>query len=210
MLTAMDPLLLAIPYIRSAERPVPLDHLLTDDDFPHIGDLVEMLTAEKMNKIADSKGSADLNVWKWNEEKALEFLAKKVERLTEEIQSKNLISQGDTSSSNYVIKRKDQTEEIAECTRAAWEFLSDFLQDDLSLVLAKKLKINLEASPKKPKISTKSNEMTGTKSKGPSEDYSKNNKAPAKSTPEPSTKQQKALAKSAKGTKSISSFFSKK
>merc|ERR1712062_553967 len=94
--------------------------------------------------------------------------------------------------------------------KAAWEFMSDYLQEDLSLLLARKLKIDLEktSSPKKPKTNSNVNETKS--SNGPKDDYTKNfNKALLKNTPEQNSKQ-KALAKSAKGTKNISSFFSKK
>ena len=207
MLTSMDPLLLALPYLRSAERTVPLDHLLTDDDFPHVSDLVEMLSPDKMNKVANPKGTPDLNVWQWNESKTLEYLGQKIQRLTAAIQAGDLHLQG--QSENY-LKRKNESESMEECKKAAWEFLSDYLQEDLSLLLAKKLKIDLEktSSPKKPKTNSNVNETKS--SNGPKDDYTKNfNKALLKNTPEQNSKQ-KALAKSAKGTKNISSFFSKK
>merc|ERR1711988_182670 len=81
MLTPMDPLLLAIPYLRAAERSVPLDDLLIDDDYSEIGDIIGILTREKLEKIATPKGSPDLNVWKWDEEKCLDYLATKVKKL---------------------------------------------------------------------------------------------------------------------------------
>merc|ERR1712227_233727 len=87
ILTSMDPLLLALPYLRSAERAVPLDHLLTDDDYPHISDIVDLLTPEKMSQIANPKGSPDLNVWQWNEDKTVDYLSGKIDRLTREIQA---------------------------------------------------------------------------------------------------------------------------
>ena len=207
----MDPLLLALPYLRSAERAVPLDHLLTDEDYPHVSDLVEMLRPDKMSKIANPKGTPDLNVWQWNEDKTLDYLGKKIHRLTAEIQARDLHLQG--QSENYH-KRKNESESIEECKKSAWEFLSDYLQEDLSMLLAKKLKIELDPkanSPKKtskPIINSNVNEMKS--SKGPKDDYTKDfNKALLKNTPEQNSKQ-KALAKSAKGTKNISSFFSNK
>ena len=40
ILAEFDPVLLIIPYLRAAERSVPLDHLLTDSEFPHTEYLV--------------------------------------------------------------------------------------------------------------------------------------------------------------------------
>ena len=39
---------------------------------------------------ANAKGSSDLNVWVWDEEKALNYLNSKIEKLTNEIISKRL------------------------------------------------------------------------------------------------------------------------
>ena len=205
----MDPLLLVLPYLRSAERAVPLDHLLTDDDYPHISDIVDLLTPEKMSKIANPKGSPDLNVWQWNEDKTVDYLSGKIDRLTREIQAQGLHYQG--QSENYQ-KRANESETLAECKKAAWQFLSDYLQEDLSLLLAKKLKISMESnSNPMPKISNEVVKSNGSSSGGPKDDYAKDfNKALLKNTPDNQSAKQKALAKSAKGTKSISSFFAKK
>ena len=40
--------------------------------------------------LANSKGSSDLNVWVWDEEKTIKYLAEKTERLTKEILAKGL------------------------------------------------------------------------------------------------------------------------
>ena len=49
MLVDFDPILLIIPYLRASERPVPLDHLLNDDQFPHTESLVNF--SSTMDKI---------------------------------------------------------------------------------------------------------------------------------------------------------------
>jgi len=212
MLTPMDPLLLAIPYLRAAERSVPLDDLLIDDDFTSIGDIIGLLTREKLEKIALPKGPADLNVWQWNEEKALEYLATKINKLKTEIKEKGLSTLDNESSTNYVsAKRKEESQEEEECLRYAWEFLSDFLSNDLSEKLAKHVKLNLNTPAlmkpvaKKPKLDGNVKKENST---GPVDDFSKDNK-PTKIKAEPTSAKGKALAKSAKGSKSISSFFGK-
>ena len=209
MLTPMDPLLLAIPYLRAAERSVPLDDLLIDDDFTSIQDIIGLLTREKLEKIALSKGPADLNVWQWNEEKALEYLATKINKLKTEIKEKGLTTLDNESSTNYVsAKRKEESQEEEECLRYAWEFLSDFLSNDLSEKLAKHVKLNLNAPmkpvAKKPKLDANVKKENST---GPVDDFSKGNKTATMCNAEPTSAKAKALAKSAKGSKSISSFF---
>lgn len=211
MLTPMDPLLLAIPYLRAAERSVPLDDLLIDDDFTSIGDIIGLLTREKLEKIALPKGPTDLNVWQWNEEKALEYLATKINKLKTEIKEKGLTTLDNESSTNYVSsKRKDESQEEEECLRYAWEFLSDFLSNDLSEKLAKHVKLNLNTPmkpvAKKPKLDGNVKKENST---GPVDDFSKGNKTATMCNAEPTSAKAKALAKSAKGSKSISSFFGK-
>ena len=49
MLADFDPLLLIIPYLRASERPMPLDHVLNDDDFPYTEYLVNVHS--KMDQI---------------------------------------------------------------------------------------------------------------------------------------------------------------
>ena len=93
--------------------------------------------------------------------------------------------------------------------KLAWEFLSDFLQNDLSLKLAKHLSINLETPKTEAKTASKSAKISENSSGGPKDDFSKGFKPQKNASIDLSTKQ-KALAKSAKGSKNIASFFTKK
>ncbi len=103
--------------------------------------------------------------------------------------------------------------------RTSWSILSDYLESDLSAILAKHLNIK-EETVKKPEPMSKPTTLTGSRSlptgpkegARPLEDYSEDLAPKAKhqklnATP---TTKQKALAKSAAGSKSIMSFFGKK
>ena len=58
----MDPVLLVLPYLRSAERLQPLDHVVKDERFPAAADLVSLkVLAEKMEKVANRKGEGNLH-----------------------------------------------------------------------------------------------------------------------------------------------------
>ena len=118
--------------------------------------------------------------------------------------------QDNTSSTNFV-SSKSTVESQEDGKKLAWEFLSDFLQNDLSLKLAKHLSINLETpKPAEAKIAPKSAKVSeNSSSNGPKDDFSKGFKTQKNTAVDLSTKQ-KALAKSAKGSKNISSFFTKK
>jgi len=206
MLVDFDPILLIIPYLRASERPVPLDHLLNDDEFPHTECLVNF--SSTMDKIANAKGSSDLNVWVWDEEKALNYLNSKIEKLTNEIISKRLTLLDNTSSTNYVSSNRSNESQDEEAKKYAWEFLSDFLQVDLSQKLAKKLQINLEVPSSANKLVKTASIGPKTVSNGPKEDFSKDFKSQKSSTTANMSTKQKALAKSSKEKKRVQSYIS--
>lgn len=215
ILSCMDPALLVLPYLRSATRKIPLDHLLHDDDFPLMDDLVPMLTSNIMNCIANPIGSVDLNVWQWNEEKTMEHLSGKIKRLCEEIKRQGLTADS-AASSDYVSGKNEESPE--ERQRLAWQMLSDSLEEEVSQKLAKHLDIKLQPQTKKNTTEEEEpmeqQEVTSAKkgAKGPKEDFSKAyKKSLAKSAAkEPVNSKQKALQKSAAGSKNIMSFFNKK
>ena len=60
-----------------AERNVPLEDLLDDPKFPHL-DKVAILSGG-LSSVAKQLGDADLNVWKFDEEKCLSWLTDRVE-----------------------------------------------------------------------------------------------------------------------------------
>ncbi len=116
-----------MPYLRKSAKSVPLDHLIVDSDYPKTSDLHSLLTEKRMSTIgkclplmdwtkfivrrqllffvilATPKGSPDLNVWQWNEDKALEYLGRKVKRLAKEMQTSGEVANADNESSrNFV------------------------------------------------------------------------------------------------------------
>jgi hypothetical protein len=57
--TPVDPLLLVLPYLKSAKRHIPLDHLLLEDEseFPEAANrLANVLIARGLSPIANVKG----------------------------------------------------------------------------------------------------------------------------------------------------------
>ena len=120
----MDPVLLVLPYLRAASRLAPLDHVVKDEAFPAATDLaaLEVLTA-KMDRVANRKGvkkdvlkkkafasialfpvsgSADLNVWQFDEAKTLSYLESKVRRLSDALLDRGVSVEGGAVSGNFV------------------------------------------------------------------------------------------------------------
>ena len=187
--------------------------MLSDQEFPEAEDiLLETLTETRLGLVSDTKGSRDLNVWKYNEEKTLTWLEGKVRALADMFEKSSEDTSGGASSSIYRAGAGDHDDYL----RYALGVVQEYLDTGLSEKLESKLDL--------PKVETKSGNKRlssleveedenkprkKAKLEGPTEDYSKSYKK-TEVKEEAKGAKDKALAKSAKGTKSIMSFFGKK
>jgi len=210
--TPVNPLYLALPYLIGSERLVPLDQMLTDQDFPETEDiLLETLTETRLQLVSDSKGNKDLNVWKYNEEKALSWLEGKVRSLAEVFEKSSEDTTGGATSSIYKAGSGDHDDYLRYALGVVQEYLNTGLSEKLES------RLDLPKAESKPPKRLSSLEIEEDENKprkkakleGPTEDYSKSYKKPEVKEESKGAKE-KALAKSAKGTKNIMSFFGKK
>lgn len=228
--TPIDPIFLVLPYLRKhcQNRAVPLDQLLRDEEFPETERLLKSSGLKYLNLIADRKGDEDLNAFKYNEEKTLQWLQKKTERVADILKQKNIhVGTGAVSASFVKSSKTDQTDDAY--LRYAHGIVSEYLMDDLSQKLLKQLGLPEEtpiqslskrkgssssgANPadlKKTKLDTSCELEMSTAAKNGALDLSgkpdimKPNKQPTLSTKE------KARLKAASGSRNISLFFKKK
>jgi len=207
--TPVHPLLLVLPYLYQAERLVPLDQLIEEADLPAT-DIV--LTSTKgLEVVAERKGDADLNVWKFDKEKALAWLEERVARVARVLQKQAIdLTQGAVSS-NFRLAGPEQTYD--DYRMCAFGVVSEYLLPELANALQERLGVE----EKKPSLGQFKRQSVGgqdgpkpkkAKHEGPAEDYSK--KAVKAIAKEEESAKVKALKASAKGTKSIASFFAKK
>ncbi|GLV39003.1 uncharacterized protein CBL_06002 [Carabus blaptoides fortunei] len=220
--TPIDPIFLVLPYLKKycTNRAVPLDHLLRDEEFPETERLLKSTGLKYLNLIADRKGDEELNAFKYNEEKTLMWLQKKTERVADILKQKNIHVGGGAVSATFVKSSKsDHTDE--SYVRYAHGIVSEYLMDDLSQKLLKQLGVpeesalpNLAAKRKSTSIVTPPEVK---KIKTDSEpDALKNGALDLSGKPDIKpklmsiTSKEKARAKVASGSKSISSFFKKK
>ena len=213
LVTPVNPLFLLLPYIIKAERLVPLDQMLQDEQYPESEDiLLESVNEDKLQLVSDSKGSKDLNVWKFNKEKTLDWLEKKVRALGDMFEKMSVDTTGGASSSIFKAASTDEHGYLRYGLGVVLEYLDPELGADLETKLdlpkvdpktnGKRLSsVDVDEEENKPRKKAK---VEG----GPIEDYSKGAKKIVVKD-EPSAKE-KALAQSAKGSKSIMSFFGKK
>lgn len=208
--TRIDPTFLILPYLISAEKNVPLEDLLEDPEYKHNLFLSEL--SDGLKNVANQLGTTDLNVWKYDEDKCLSWLQRRVEAVQKVLASQEIDVSGGASSLTYKAGGQAGPKPV-EFTRYSLGIISEYLPKDLAAKLKERLNL-----PDADKSSAKRQSEGGggppaKKSKQlkqePTEDYTIGQKKGYVKDPELNAKQ-KALAKSAEGTKSIMSFFKKK
>jgi len=204
--TKVDPRFLLLPYLAKAERLVPLPEMLEDDEYPALERILS--DTKGLEMVADSKGAKDLNVWKYNEEKTLNWLVKKLEKVTGLLEKKGVDITAGAAASNFKHAANLEATEV-EYKRYALGIVSEYLAPELAEKLKNKLGL---PEPEKKRAGDgdlpKAKKLKTGPVEGPTDDYSKGVKKGEKSPD--LTSKQKALAVSAKGSKNIMSFFKKK
>ncbi|GAB1863531.1 Ribonuclease H2 subunit B [Camponotus japonicus] len=215
--TPIDPIFLVLPYLRKSQLAQPLEQCLWDEDFPETSRLAQCENL-KLLLVADCKGDQSLQAYKYNEEKSLKWLQKKVERVADLLRQKGVhVSQG-AMSATYVKSTKYEIGTETEYLKYAHGIISEYLAEDLSQKLAQHLNISDETESKKRKLDSPKNITNEKKLKRDSFEESPIPKAKTKNLlikPEKIQKHipgKKELAKqrAAAGSKSITSFFQKK
>ncbi|XP_011882276.1 PREDICTED: ribonuclease H2 subunit B [Vollenhovia emeryi] len=215
--TPIDPIFLALPYLRKSQLAQPVEQCLWDEDFPETSRLVQ---CENLNLslVADRKGDESLQAFKFNEEKSLNWLRKKVEKVAHVLKEKGVhVSQGATSAT-YVKSTKCEIGTEAEYLKYAHGVVSEYLAEDLSKKLAQHLNIPDEMESKKRKLTSPQSEAEEKKLKrdsveeSPALNVKKQAKDLSKLEKKSAAPGKKELAKqrAAAGSKSITSFFQKK
>lgn len=185
--TPIDPIFLILPYLRKSQQAQPLEQCLWDEDFPEMTRLTQCQNL-KLILIADRKGDESLQAYKFNEEKTLIWLRKKVERVIEVLKQKGIhVSQG-AISATYVKSTKHETVSEMEYLKYAHGIVSEYLAEDLSKKLAQYLNIPDETENKKRKLNSPKDNGDEKRSK---KDTSENESVLKPKTPE-STKLEKS------------------
>jgi hypothetical protein len=194
-----------------AERNVPLEDLLDDPDFPHLHMIASLPCG--LEKVGTQLGDKDLNVWKYDSDLCLGWLEGRVEQVAKVLQEQRIDLTGGAAALSYK-QENSSAPKLTEYTRYSFGIISEYLSSDLSEKLRERLNL---PEPEKPSVKRQSDVSSGgppskklkTTKEEPDEDYSKDYKKGPGKEGDKSAKQ-KALAKSAEGTKNIMSFFKKK
>ncbi|KAL1140582.1 hypothetical protein AAG570_000512, partial [Ranatra chinensis] len=103
LLTPVDPLFLILPYLRAASQCSPLDQIIIDRTYSETGRLLTCNGLKYINQIADRRGEESLNAYIYNEEKTLNWLKKKAERIVRTLKSRGInVLDSSAVSANFV------------------------------------------------------------------------------------------------------------
>ncbi|XP_013148485.1 PREDICTED: ribonuclease H2 subunit B [Papilio polytes] len=216
MVTPINPLFLVLPRLKEqcANRAVPLNDLLSEKGFDKIVDFVM-----NMESIGDLKGAPEMKAYKYNEEKTLNWLEERVHKVAKVLKEKNIHVTSGAISSTFVsstLSNENVDEEFY--LKYAHGIISEYLQEDLVEKLEKRFNFKpeiIETVGKKRKSEVDlNNSNKKAKNESTSEDVNDvkvgvllNGSSETKKKP---TAKEKARQKAASGTKTISSFFTKK
>ncbi|XP_063695646.1 ribonuclease H2 subunit B [Culicoides brevitarsis] len=206
-----DPLYIAISYLMNCDskKVEPLDYVLVDEEFPETKKLMSLIDMKALSKVAEQVGPEDLNAFKYNEEKVLEWLKKKCLIVVEALKKSN-VRTGQNVTSQTFVNVTDTVDENSYLS-TAHGIVSEYITSDLSTKLATFMNIQLES---------KSNNGTKRKSlvdlensinkKSRLEEDIKLEKIPETKDDKKAKQKNEKLAKAATGSKNIMSFFTKK
>ncbi|XP_011409827.1 PREDICTED: ribonuclease H2 subunit B-like [Amphimedon queenslandica] len=211
--TKMDPLffiLAALLSSKSIDKFTTLDAIL--DHCSHSYLIENLVSPTQMSNITDSKViQGDVIVYRYNKEKTLCWLSKKVELLSSTLKEQGIYVGKGSQSVHYV--RSNKQTSLAEDEEYK-EYASGMIKDYVPASLCEDLdaKYQLAAVDRKRPIED-GNELPAKKRQisEPTEDYSKGVKPVAVKVEPKLSAAQKALAKvNKKGMKTMTSFFTKK
>lgn len=216
MITPIDPLFLALPYLERSsvkDKYVPLDNILVEENYQlAMLKLEECLTKKSLFNICNCKGSDDLFAYKADESKILAWLSLKAKKLASHLSKSDVQVDQSTARVRNMVQLVEKSEE--DCIRYAWMVVSDYLTSQWSEKLRENLNIKELAVTVKPAIKKqKLNDSTSSDKLSPVEDYRDHSKTKESTKPKAKlmSSGNKALQKvDKKGMKTMSSFFTSK
>ncbi|XP_069010286.1 ribonuclease H2 subunit B isoform X2 [Embiotoca jacksoni] len=187
--TPMDPVYLILPYlIKSGQEGKfqPVDQVVTDEEFPACSRLLSCTRSRaSLHHIAEEKEVGSRKFHRYSQERTMNWLKKKVERMVIALKKKNISVGEGVKSSMYIRLKSESDNHEEDFLRYAHGLISEYISGDLSKALLKHLELPELTSPKETE--------------------------PPSKPPKKMTAAQKTLAKVDKtGMKPMSSFFSPK
>ncbi|XP_022107024.1 ribonuclease H2 subunit B-like [Acanthaster planci] len=222
MATVIDPLFLILPYLEKADsrgKYMTLDQILDDVDYPQCHRLVRCSGVSDLHCISSVRGASDVQAYRFDRDKTLDWLKAKTERLAGKLEEKEVHVTSGAHAATFVRSSKGNNATKEDYLRYAASMISDYVTSDLSKQLFGHLGIKEVTDKKTAEPDTPSSEPPAKKARlstangEPEEDYSKNfngNATTSEKSKPKLTAAQKALSKVDKsGMRDIASFFGK-
>eukprot|EP00111_Clytia_hemisphaerica_P017871 TCONS_00052865-protein len=220
MLTPIDPLFLALPFIEKSSikgQFTTLDNIMVDTDHtPGLRQLECCLTHNMLLNVCDTKGADDIIVYKSNQEKITKWLSQKITTMAKYLESSKINVKQGAQISGYNRSSEGQNNKESSL-RYAWEMVSDYITEDRSLQLKENFGIKdpvktVKTEEKLDPPQAKKQKLNNDPDANCLEDY-RNKDAPKKKNTGTTklSRAQKQLDKvDKKGMKTMSSFFAVK
>uniref|UniRef100_A0AAY4BH68 Ribonuclease H2 subunit B n=1 Tax=Denticeps clupeoides TaxID=299321 RepID=A0AAY4BH68_9TELE len=163
-ITPMDPLYLLLPYIQEAGAEgkfQPANQVVTDEDFPGCSRLLRCTCAlESLRLVADEKEVANQRFYRYNQQKTLDWLKRKVERTVSVLKRSDVSVGGGVKSATYVRVKSEVDASDEDYLRYAHGLVSEYVSEDLSKELLRHLQLPEISSPKEEPPSKPQKKMT--------------------------------------------------
>ncbi|XP_030056309.1 ribonuclease H2 subunit B isoform X2 [Microcaecilia unicolor] len=150
--TPMDALFLILYYLIKAEKEQgkfqPVDQVVVDEAFPSSCILLQCTRAmQSLHHVTEEKEIGSKKFYKYNKEKTLKWLKKKVVQTVKALKSNNICVGGSVHSATFIRSKQmlDVTEE--DYTRYAHGLISEYVPEELSADLLKYLELPELSSP---------------------------------------------------------------
>ncbi|KAK1797870.1 hypothetical protein P4O66_008214 [Electrophorus voltai] len=214
-LTPVDPIFLLLPYMQSdgvEGKFQPLQQMVMDEHYPGCMRLLKCTQAlDSLHYVTDEKMMDNLKFHRYNHEKTMEWLKKKVWNTVTALRNSDISVGGGVKSTTYVRVKQETLATEEDYLRYAHGLISVYISEELSKDLLKHLQLPEITSPKEVEPPSKKRKLSD-KPVEAGEDYTKFNSADfVRKPPKKMTAAQKTLAKVDKtGMKSMSAFFSPK
>nr|SVE74961.1 EOG090X017X [Daphnia dolichocephala] len=181
--TSIDPLFLILPYLYKAKHTSPIDQLLVDEEYAETRKLTSCSTRQELEKVADCKQAGSFQAWKYNDKKTLEWLKKKVLRISQHLKDGSFNVTPSAVSANYVKATAALVPE-SSFMRYAFGLVSEYLSDEVSVALEKYLDLPVVVKSEKGEEASeppaKRQKIGSDPNQEPLEDYSVGQKPLAK------------------------------
>lgn len=213
----IDSTFLALFFLKKfcSQRAMSLEDIIDDDDPTVNKFLTEYVCKERLEIVADVKTSGGTKYFKYNPQRTLAWLAVKAKNLAERMKKESIYCGFSSLSQNYKKSEATQTVEEVDYLRSACDIVGSYVDLSVYEELTEYLGIKeLETKVANNKRKSMNSENGLSKKIKLEELCSDDNleaspKAVVPVKEKKVTAKEKALAKGAKGTKSISSFFKK-